>query len=140
MATPVGHGIIGITLARRFGVVSPFGMAGAVIAAGLPDLDVPAGMLLHRDPWKLHRTKNGTHTFGFALTAGMLAGFAGLVSAGNSEGERDVVADALTGAVLVGSHIALDKLPVPYLSLKARTHRRTLIRHICNWAFDAVLY
>lgn len=139
MSTPVGHTLIGITLARRLGVRSPVGLGAAVVAASLPDVDVFAGMAMHGDPWKLHR--KGTHTPGFALGAGMLAGFAGIVSAGSAEGERDLVADAMTGAVLVGSHLVLDKLPFPYLKIRKGSPLGTFLRRSAfNWALDAVVF
>jgi membrane-bound metal-dependent hydrolase YbcI (DUF457 family) len=140
LATPLGHTLFGVALARRLNVRSPFGTAAAVVAASLPDIDVIAGLLLHRDPWKLHR--QATHTFGFALAAGAAAGAAGILSAGNADGHRDLVADALTGAILVGSHVALDRAPVPYLptppdGMDSKTYRRN---NIANWCIDAVLY
>lgn len=139
MSTPIGHTVIGIAIARRLGVQSQLGLLSTVVAASLPDSDVIASLALHRDPWKLHR--KGTHTFGFALSTGMLAGFAGLVSAGNAEGERDLVADAMTGAIIVGSHIVLDKLPFPYLPTKKKLPRGTRIRNAAgNWLLDAAVY
>jgi membrane-bound metal-dependent hydrolase YbcI (DUF457 family) len=139
MASPVGHTLVGLALARRLGVQSRLGMGIAVVAASLPDIDVIAGIALHRDPWKLHRGQ--THTLGFALSSGMLAGFAGLVSAGNAEGERDLVADAMTGALIVGSHVLLDKLPVPYLPVRKHMPRRIGTRNsILNWSLDALFY
>ena len=142
MATPVGHALIGITLARCMGVRSPFGVAAAVVASGLPDLDVPFSMLVHRDPWKLHKNKkHGTHTLGFALTTGMLVGVAGLVSTGSADGERDLIADALAGALIVGSHLVLDKMPLPYFSLrKAKSRRRAVAVTAWNWSLDAAIY
>ena len=146
MATPIGHALAGLTIGRRLGVTSPLGMVVSVVAAGLPDIDVPISLLLHRDPWKLHRRKyQGTHTPGFALMAGMLAGITGLVRAGSleSEGEggRDVIADALTGTALVGSHLVMDWLPLPYFDLKkARSRRGALGRSAWNWTLDAAVY
>ena len=142
MATPIGHALVGMMLARRLGVTSPAGKAAAVVAAGLPDIDVLAGLVLHGDPWRLHKHGKRTHTVGFALTSGMLAGFAGLVSAGNVEGERDLIADALAGAVLVGSHILLDAVPLPYLKRPKGTARgrNPIVRNAFNLALDAVVY
>ena len=52
-----------------------------------------------------------------------------------------VLLSALTGAVLVGSHIALDNLPVPYLSSK-RHKTATKIAGVSafNWLLDAAIY
>jgi hypothetical protein len=130
-----------MAIARRMGVTSRSGMAAALVAAGLPDFDVVAGAALHRDPWKLHVHGAGTHTLGFALTSGMLAGFGGLVSAGSAEGERDLIADSLAGAVLVGSHILLDALPLPYLKIRRGAPAREAIwKSAINWTIDALVY
>lgn len=141
MASPIGHALVGMALARRMGMTSPGGMAAGVVAAGLPDFDVFAGMALHRDPWKLHVHGAGTHTLGFALASGMLAGFGGLIGAGSAEGERDLIADAFAGAVLVGSHILLDVMPLPYLKLRTGMPVREAIRRSAvNWALDGLVY
>jgi hypothetical protein len=139
MSTPVGHTIMGLALARRMGVTSPTGRVATIVAASWPDVDVIIGAVLHRDAWKLHR--KGTHTFGFALVSGMLAGFGGLISAGSAEGERDLVADAMTGALLVASHVVLDRVPFPYLSLrKGMPVREAAARAAFNWTLDGVVY
>ena len=141
MASPIGHALIGITLARRMGMTSSAATAAGVVAAGLPDFDVFAGAVLHRDPWRLHVHGQGTHTLGFALTSGMLAGLGGLVSAGSAEGERDLIADALVGAVLVSSHLALDALPMPYVKIRKGTSLREAIwKSAVNWSMDALVY
>lgn len=140
MATPVGHTLIGLAVARRLGVRSPLGMVAAAIGASLPDADVIAGMALHRDPWKLH--KKATHTTGFALSAGMLAGFAGLVSAGNAEGERDLIVDSYTGAAIVGSHLVLDRFKIPpYVYAETGAGARARLRNeAINWTLDLIIY
>jgi membrane-bound metal-dependent hydrolase YbcI (DUF457 family) len=139
VSTPIGHTLFGIALARRLGLRSPSAMAIATVAASLPDADVIAGLILHRDPWKLHR--KGTHTLGFAVTAGMLAGFAGIVSAGSAGGDRDVVADTLTGAILVGSHVVLDNVWFPYLSpARGAPARKVAGISAVNWLIDALVY
>jgi hypothetical protein len=139
MATPIGHALVGVTVARRLGVRTHGGQAAAVIASGLPDLDVVVGALLHRDPWKLH--KQGTHTFAFTTLSGMFAGLTGVVSAGSAQGERDLIADALAGAVIAGTHIVLDRAPLPYMKVPKRGPWRTIIvRSAYNWALDAAVY
>jgi hypothetical protein len=133
MATPLGHSLMGLLLARRMGVTSPAGLGAAVVAASLPDSDVIAGLLIHRDPWRMHRKM--THEPSFALMSGALFGAAGLLRSGNVGGERDVIADSLSGALLVGSHVVLDRAPVPYLDTK-----NLALRAISAMAIDAVLY
>jgi membrane-bound metal-dependent hydrolase YbcI (DUF457 family) len=141
VASPIGHALIGMTLARGMGMTSGAGAAAGVVAAGLPDFDVIAGAVLHGDPWRLHVHGQGTHTLAFALTSGMLAGLGGLVSAGSAEGERDMIADALAGAVLVGSHIVLDALPMPYVKIRKGTRLREAVwKSAVNWSMDALVY
>ena len=133
MAAPFGHAAIGMLIARRLGLRSRAGLAAAALAASLPDIDIPLGLVLHGDPWKLHR--GGTHTANFALTAGALAGLAGLLSTGNVDGERNLVADAMAGAAVVGSHLVLDRLPyVP----DAKFGPVVIGLPLVNWAIDAV--
>jgi membrane-bound metal-dependent hydrolase YbcI (DUF457 family) len=139
VATPIGHSLIGVALARRLGVRSPQGTLAAIVAASLPDSDVILGLLLHGNAWKIHR--QGTHTLGFALSAGGAAGFAGLISAGSLDGERDLLADALTGAALVASHVVIDRMPFPYFPTKAGTRPDRIWRNAAiNWTLDAVIY
>jgi len=140
VATPIGHTLIGMMLARRLGVRSPLGLVAAGLAANTPDFDVALGLALHRDPWRLHR--QGTHTYGFALTAGALAGVAGIVGAGSDGGERDLIFDALTGAAVVGSHVLIDNVAwFPYVKGKKGMRVRRLFGvQLKNWAIDAVIY
>lgn len=133
MAAPFGHAAIGMLIARRMGVRSRFGLTAAAIAASLPDIDIPLGLVLHGDPWKLHR--QATHTANFALTAGAITGLAGIVSTGNIDGERDLISDSLAGAAVVGSHLLLDRLPyVP----DAKFGPVVIGLPLVNWAIDAL--
>lgn len=140
MATPVGHSLIGLAVARRLGVRSPWGGVAAVLAASLPDADLFVGLATHRDPYKFHR--KATHTPGFALSAGVAAGWLGLVSAGNAEGERDLIVDACTGAAIVGSHLVLDFVTfAPYVRTKRGSSLSTRVRHeALNFAIDALIF
>ncbi len=76
------------------------------------------------------------------MTAGMLAGFAGIVSAGSAEGERDLARDALTGAAIMTSHILLDRTPIPpYFRSNSTTPLGRRIRNeIVNVLIDTVVY
>jgi membrane-bound metal-dependent hydrolase YbcI (DUF457 family) len=134
MATPIGHGLIGMTLARRMGVRSKSGLAAAAIAGSLPDVDIIIGKLVHNDPWKIHR--QGTHTINFATAAGALAGLAGIVRAESIQGERDLLMDAMIGAAVVGSHVVLDKVPIPALPYGPAFIGTSL----ANWVVDAVIW
>jgi membrane-bound metal-dependent hydrolase YbcI (DUF457 family) len=140
MATPIGHGLVGMLLARRLGVRSPLGLAAAAIGAMSPDADLIPGIALHRDPYHFHRKL--THTTGFTSALGMFAGFTGLLSAGNAEGERDLIADALTGAAVVSSHVLVDRLRLPVydISLKGTPVRRVLANEIRNSVADVIIY
>ncbi len=76
---------------------------------------------------------------------GALAGVTGVVSAGSVEGERDLIADALVGAALVGSHVALDAMWFPYISPKLLPKRGAHAKKVAgvsalNWLLDAVVY
>lgn len=133
MAAPFGHAAIGMLVARRLGVRSRAGLAAAALAASLPDADIPLGLVVRGDAWVWHR--GATHTAGFALAMGALAGMAGVISAGNAGGERDLVADAVVGAAVVGSHLALDRVPyVPDVRIGPMVVGLPLV----NWVIDAV--
>jgi len=123
-----------MTVARRMGVRSPLGLAAAAIAGSLPDGDIILGKLLHDDPWKIHR--QGTHTMNFALAAGALTGLAGIVRSEAIEGERDLLMDATLGAAVVGSHIVLDKVPIP----EVRIGPAFIGMSLTNWLIDAAIW
>jgi len=134
MSAPFGHALVAAAIARRMGVRSPLGLAAAALAGNLPDFDIPISAVVHRDPWRFHRKE--MHSLDFALVAGVLAGAAGIVAAESVEGERDLIADAMTGAVVVGSHIALDR--VPYLPV--RFGPKVLGLSVGGWLADTLLW
>ena len=133
MSAPFGHAFVGIAVARRLGVRSRTGLAAAAICGNLPDIDIPLSLLLHGDAWKMHRT--WTHTAAFALTTGAIAGLTGVIHADGVEGERDLIADAVTGMAIVSSHLVLDKIPyLPEVPIGPSAGGLRLI----NWALDAI--
>lgn len=140
MATPVGHALIGLAVARRLGVESPAGLAAAAASACLPDADLLVSHALHGNAWKLHR--KGTHSTGFALAAGMVAGAGGLLGGGRRGDDRDVAVDMLTGVLVAGSHLALDRIWLPYLGTGSREMPllRRARREAFNAALDALFY
>jgi hypothetical protein len=127
-----------MTIARRFGVRSPAGLIAAALAASVPDLDIIYSQVRHRDPWKLHRKT--THTPEFALTAGMVAGFAGLVGSEGVEGERDLVMDAMTGAAVIGSHVVLDRLKLPVYVTTRKGGKHRVRNETMNMLLDFVMF
>jgi membrane-bound metal-dependent hydrolase YbcI (DUF457 family) len=137
MPTPVGHGLVGLAIARRMGVRSRAGLMAAALAASLPDIDIIYSQVLHRDPWKLHRKT--THTPGFAVTAGMIAGFAGLVSE-STDGERDLIVDAMTGAAVIGSHVVLDRLKLPVYVTTRKGGEGRIRNEAINMLLDLVMF
>jgi hypothetical protein len=136
--TPVGHGLVGLAIAHRLGVRSRPGLLMAALAASLPDVDIIVSQIMHRDPWKLHRKV--THTPGFALSAGMIAGFAGVLGDGRDDGERDLLMDAMTGAAVIGSHVALDRLKLPVYVHTRPGGRHRIRNETANMIIDLMMF
>jgi LexA-binding, inner membrane-associated putative hydrolase len=137
MATPLGHSIVGLLIARAFGVESLTGRLFAIGAASLPDVDVPVGHLATGEPLALHH-KMVTHEPPFALAAGLVTGAAAALRWGPGAGGR---AGAFTTA-LVGSHLVMDLLPLPYDTTKMRSvpSRQAVLTHAWNWVIDLAVY
>jgi hypothetical protein len=72
----------------------------------------------------------------------MLAGFAGILSAGSNDGERDLVADAMTGAAIMTSHVLLDRTIIPpYFNTKPGTPFWKFARNgFLNCTIDTIVY
>ena len=140
MSTPIGHAIVGLALARRLGARSLFSLGTAVAVANLADADIVLGILLHRDPWKLHRHR--THTPAFALSAGALLGALGLIRVDRGVIRRSLLADALAGAIVASSHLVLDGVSRPQLGAKPYTPRplrkQVAGMSIASWLVDVV--
>ncbi len=122
MATPLGHSIVGYTVARALGIRSRPGLAFAMGAASLPDIDLLAGYVQNGDVLSLHHEVI-THKriFPFivgAATAIAVAGFSLL--RGRRPNVKEVVRPAAVTTALVGTHIVMDLLPLPYDKMPAR--------------------
>lgn len=123
MATPLGHSIIGYTLARVAGVQSPGGLALALGAASLPDVDFLLGYVTNGDARSLHHEVI-THRPVFPLMVGAAAGLAaagGALVRGRVPTPGQVLRPAALATALVGSHILMDPLPLPYDNMRPRT-------------------
>ena len=136
MSTPVGHTLVAAALARRFGVRSRSSFLTAATLANAPDLDIVLGMALYQEPWRLHRT--ASHNGLLVTSAGAVAGALGLIATGEAQPRWR---NALAGAAIAGSHVALDALPFVRLSRKpwvpAPLRRRVAGMSIANWILDA---
>lgn len=122
MATPLGHGIVGYTLARAAGVRSRKGLALAIGAASLPDVDLLLGYVTNGDARSLHHEMI-THKRAFPLLVGAATGLAAAAAAllrGRPPTPGEVLRPAALATTLVGSHIAMDPLPLPYDSMSLR--------------------
>lgn len=139
MATPLGHSIIGYALARAAGVESRRAFALAMGAASLPDVDFLAGYVQNGDVRSLHHEVI-THKPIFALLVGAatgaaVAGFSLL--RGRRPKTREVAGPAALASVLVGSHVAMDLLPVPYDTMPSRSVG--LVQATATQAWNAVI-
>ncbi|MDP3767871.1 MAG: hypothetical protein Q8S13_07635 [Dehalococcoidia bacterium] len=139
MATPVGHGIVGYALARAAGVSSRRGMALAIGAASLPDVDFLLGYVANGDVMSLHHEVI-THKPAFPALVGAATGVAAValsVLRGRVPAPRDVLRPAALATALVGSHIVMDPLPLPYASTTPRSG--TLAEVVAAQAWNAVI-
>lgn len=140
MATPLGHCIVGYLLARAAGIRSPAGLAAAVGAANLPDVDAAFSHIVSGDPFSLHRKI--THQPVFPLVVGAATGMTiAVLGRGSSRLRSGLRAGALTAA-LVGSHVAMDVAPLPYdtMSLKSARLAQAAVTHAWNAVIDLTVY
>ncbi len=124
MATPVGHTIIGYALARAAGVQSPQGLAVAIGAASLPDVDFLLGYVTNGDLLSLHHEVI-THKPVFPLLVGAATGLVAVGAAlarGRVPTLGQVLRPAALATALVGSHVVMDPLPLPYDHMESRTN------------------
>ncbi|MEX1252748.1 MAG: metal-dependent hydrolase [Dehalococcoidia bacterium] len=139
MATPIGHSIVGYTLARSAGLRSRPALALAIGAANLPDVDFALGYVANGDVYSLHHEVI-THRPVFPLLVGIAAGVGSaavsLVTGRGPSPWRALRTGALA-ATLVGSHLAMDPLPLPYDSFSPKPERFWPI--IASEAWNAVI-
>lgn len=139
MATPLGHSIVGYTVARAAGVQSPVAMALAVGAANLPDVDFLVGYVANGDVYSLHHEVI-THKPPFPLLVGAAVGALASLRAlknGRRPSIGDVARPAALTAALVGSHVVMDRLPVPYDNMPRKN--ATFWEAVASQAWNAVL-
>ncbi len=136
MATPLGHSIVGYALARAAGVKSPAGLAAAIGVATLPDVDVLLSYLTKGDPFALHREMI-THKPAFPLLVGAVTGLAASLLRGGRPTRSDTLRPAALATMLVGSHIAMDPLPLPYDTMPL--HSGSLWQGVATVAWNAVI-
>ena len=123
MATPLGHSIVGYIAARALGVKSRRGYALAMGAASLPDIDLLAGYVQNGNVLSLHHEVI-THRRIFPFIVGAATGLAvgGLsLLRGRRPKAKEVVRPAALATALVGTHIVMDLLPLPYDKMPARS-------------------
>lgn len=137
MSTPIGHGIVGLAVARRLGIESRAGMAAALAVALLPDTDIAAGFVLHGDAWKVHR--GVTHTVPFAIFSGALAA-AALERTGRSQ--RSLLSLAAALALVALTHPLLDGMPFVRMSRQSWVPDPAKVQlagmSLANWIVDIV--
>ena len=144
MATPLGHSIVGYTLARAAGVDSRGALALSMGAACLPDVDFLLGYVANGDFYSLHHEVI-THKPAFPLLAGLAtAAVAGIAAFGRGRRPRlsELFKPAALVTALVGSHIVMDHLPIPYDSEPPRSNRiaEVFAAHGWNTVIDFAVY
>ena len=144
MATPLGHSIVGYTLARAAGVKSLKGLAASLGAACLPDIDFALGYVAHGDPLSLHREVI-THKPAFPFLVGAATGLAAAGLAllrGRLPAPVDVLRPAFLATALVGSHLIMDPLPLPYDDREPRwaSLRQVVVAQAWNAVVDLTVY
>jgi hypothetical protein len=138
VATPLGHSIVGYTLARIAGVRSARGVAVSIAAASLPDIDFLLGYVSSGDARSLHREVI-THRPAFPLIVGAVVALASLA---RGRGLGGLLRPAALATALVGSHIIMDPLPLPYDDMPPRTRSPwdAAAAHGWNGVVDLAVY
>ena len=144
MATPLGHSIVGYTLARAAGVRQPGALGVAIAAASLPDVDFLLGYVTHGDVLSLHHEMI-THKPVFPLLVGVTTGLAAAGVAllrGRKPRAHDVVPAAALATGLVASHVVMDRLPLPYdvMPLRNASISEVVVSQAWNAVIDMAFY
>ena len=127
-----------MALARVLGARSPGTMLAAMALACAPDVDVIPGLLLHGDPWRMHRKL--THRPAVVLGFGAVAGAVFARRAG-VRGVGGATSFAAAAALVAGSHVLLDRLPVRYRYTRRGSPMPTRIANeAMNLTLDAAIY
>ena len=139
MATPLGHSIVGYAIARAAGVRSARGLALSIGTASLPDVDFLLGYAATGDARSLHHEVI-THKPVFPFLVGAATGLAAAGLAllgGRLPRPGEVLRPAAIATALVGSHVVMDQLPLPYDDMPPRT--RTLFDTLAGQAWNGVV-
>ena len=139
MATPIGHSIVGYTLARAAGVRSARALALSIGTASLPDVDFLLGYAATGDARSLHHEVI-THKPVFPFIVGAATGLAAAGLAllrGRVPRPGEVLRPAAIATALVGSHVVMDQLPLPYDDMPPRT--RTIFDTVAGQAWNGVI-
>ncbi len=144
MATPVGHTIVGYTLARAAGVTSPPALVASIGAACLPDIDFLLGYIANRDAFSLHREVI-THKPVFSLLVGAATAVAATgwsLLRGRAPTPGRVLRPAALATALVASHLAMDPLPLLYEDMALRPHgiQQLAAAEMWNVVVDLAVY
>jgi hypothetical protein len=130
---------VGYALARAAGVRSPVATALAIGAANLPDVDFLMGYVANGDVFSLHHEVI-THKPPFPL---IVAAAVGALSAATAAARgkrlrvRDVARPALLAGAFVGSHVVMDRLPLPYDNMPRKN--ASFWEAVASQAWNAVI-
>ncbi len=144
MATPLGHSIVGYTLARAAGVRQPAALGVAIVTASLPDVDFLLGYVTQGDVLSLHHEVI-THKPVFPALVGASVGLAAAGLAllrGRTPRAREVLPPAALATALVGSHVLMDRLPLPYdvSGLRSAGFAEVIVSQAWNAVIDMAFY
>ncbi len=144
MATPLGHSIVGYALARAAGIRQPGALGIAIATASLPDVDFLLGYVTQGDVLSLHHEVI-THKPSFPLLVGAATGLAAAgarLLRGRRPRTGEILPPAALATGLVASHLAMDRLPLPYdvMGLRNASFSEILVSQAWNAVIDMAFY